>query len=96
MVFSTITGASIGLMAGGLVFSGFGMVYGVIKAASLGKTFTEILLFGTSVNQWLALGTLSDIVGSIIATAITNVSFEAIDWISKYNTRQPLIGPKNK
>ena len=95
MILSIISGTAIGVMAGGLIISTIGVVGGAAAVAA-GKTIAEALVIKAGVNQLIALGILAYDIGAIVATAVTGVAFEAIEWFSKYNTRQPLIGPNNK
>lgn len=95
MIFSIISGLAIGVMLGWLIISTIGVVGGAAAVAA-GKTITEAIVIKAGVKQLIALGILAYNISAIIATAVTGIGFETIDWISKYNTRHPLIGPKNK
>ena len=95
MIVSTITGAAIGIMAGGLILSTIGVVGGTVAVAS-GKTVAEAVIMYAGVKQLIALGFLSYDVGSIITFLTTGTLFDFLELNPKYNTRQPIIGPKNK
>lgn len=92
IILSSVVGASIGLMVGGIILFGFGVAGGT-AAIIAGKSITKATALGMGIKELLALSITSYNLGGIIASTITGISFELIEWISKYNTRQPNIGP---
>jgi len=87
------TGAGIGLATGGIILMGAGVGYGLFKVATAGKSIAKVAILGIEAGRWAALGFLSFDIGTFIASTISGISFEMIEWISPYNTEQPIIPP---
>ena len=88
-----VTGAGIGLATGGAILMGAGVGYGLFKVATAGKSIAKVAILGIEAGRWAALGFLSFDIGTFIAGTISGISFEMIEWISPYNTEQPIIPP---
>ena len=87
------TGAGIGLATGGIILIGASVGYGLFKVATAGKSIAAVTISKIEAVRWTALGILSFNVGTFIAGTISGISFEMIEWISPYNTEQPIIPP---
>lgn len=93
IVLYAATGAGIGLATGGVILAGAGVGYGLFKVATVGKSIATVTISGIEAVRWAALGALSFNMGMFIAGTISGTTFEMIEWISPYNTEQPILLP---
>ncbi len=85
------TGASLGLMAGGILLSLSSVSYGLVMSVIKKKVITRVLYKGVLVSHYAATGFLGLSVGTFFFNVLTNSSLELVEWIEPYNTQQPII-----
>ena len=85
------TGASLGLIAGGILLSLSSTSYGLAMSIIKKRVITRIFYKGVLVSHYTAVGFLGISIGYLFINVLTNSSFELVEWIGPYDTQQPII-----